>query len=283
MADKNVAPFDAVVNLINTKFTKSLNEVLANADKPATIFLLIAFGGVCVQIYRNYLRGGNVWGYVEWVPLLGFLSTYGLFVKGLITSGSDMKLDLGINISEFMVKPPTEVTTNIISLVASDITSSMKMAFAEIMISLINVIAVVGYLYVRMKVVFKAAILVFIAPINISLSFIPSLSNMWQGALMKAIEVALYIPVLSLIDWIGKQVFKEAIQPSIIKSPKDYIDAMANMQLGILFYGMIAFSYFTVPSLVAWVLDSGGGGNSGGGRKAGAMLTTLARKATIKV
>ena len=52
------------------------------------------------------------------------------------------------------------------------------------------------YIYLKFKIVIKLMVLVFFGPINISLSFIPSVGNLWVGWLIKVIELSLYIPTL---------------------------------------------------------------------------------------
>lgn len=278
-----VGLFDFVIKNINKNFDSALSQILSASDTALDLCLALAGIGVLVQIGKNFLRGGDWAGYLEWVPLLGFLLGYGQFVSGLYKGSSSIDFDLGINLAEFIREPPKKIDLNPIQMIATDYLEAMKMAIATFLVSVVNILAMVAFIYIKMKVVFKVALLVFIAPINIGLSFIPSLSHLWQGALLKAIEVALYIPGLALIDWIGKTVFLASIKPSIIKSPSDWAESYVNMELGVLFYGMIAVSYFSVPGLIGWVLDSGGGASSGGMRKLGATVGAIARKLAIKV
>ncbi len=59
-------------------------------------------------------------------------------------------------------------------------------------------------------------VLVFFGPINISLSFIPSIGNLWVGWLIKVIELSLYIPTLYFIEYMNDRMLETAFKPQLI-------------------------------------------------------------------
>lgn len=271
---------DFIAHAANQNFDTALSQMLSQGNRILDVCLLIAGGGALVQMGKNYLNGGDIWGYVQWVPLLIFLLGYGQFVEGLYKGSSSIPFELGISLEDFTKEPPKEISLNPIEIMSDQIALEMKKMFFIFSVTLLNGIAIAAFLYVKMKVVFKVALLVFIAPINISLSFIPALSYLWQGALVKAIEVAMYIPGLMLIDWIGKTVFLESIKQKVVKNPADAIQMFQNMELGMIFYIMIALSYFSVPKLIGWVMDSGGGASNAASGKLKQAAMTLSKVVT---
>lgn len=271
---------DYVAQNANENFDKALSQVLSQSNSTLDILLCIAGAGALVQCVKNWIDGGDIWGYVKWVPLLIFLLGYGQFVQGLYKGSAAVPFTMGVSIDDFMKEPPAEISINPVEIVSNQIGLELKKSCFIFALTAINILAIIGFLYVKMKVVFKVALLVFIAPINISLSFIPAISHLWQGALLKAIEVSLYIPGLMLIDWIGKTVFLASIEHKLAKNPADMIQYFENIQLGMLFYLMIALSYFSTPSLIGWVMDSGGGAANGASSKLKSAAMALSKVVT---
>lgn len=52
------------------------------------------------------------------------------------------------------------------------------------------------------------------------------------------------------------------------------------MELGMIFYIMIALSYFSVPKLIGWVMDSGGGASNAASGKLKQAAMTLSKVVT---
>ncbi len=70
-------------------------------------------------------------------------------------------------------------------------------------------------------------VLVFFGPINISLSFIPSIGNLWVGWLIKVIELSLYIPTLYFIEYMNDRMLETAFKPQLITDVSDAAQSIA--------------------------------------------------------
>lgn len=277
-------------NGVNEFISDELDRVIEVSQDMGEGFKYLAFIGVLIRIFYNYRDNPTYyWGYLDWIPLAGFLFNYHALAGAIMgfsnafdnMNTSEQILNLSSSFfQEAKVNKQTE-EVSIFDMGASYIYHIVKMAFLE---TLCYIFLMLGYIasgcwfvYFKFKILLKMVVLLLFGPINISLSFLPSFSGGWKGWLQNVIEIGLYIPLLAIVDYIGLGVMKKVFQPTIIKDASDVGADMGNSLLGIIFYVLLLASYFSITKAVAYGMARGS--SIGGGQKVKAMAMMLARKA----
>ena len=281
--DTSLGIGDIIRKSLDTFMDDNVNTIFSYSDTVLSAVIGIAFCGAVVRIFQNYYDSpDNYLGYLSYVPLLAFLLYYGDIAQGIYelgsNAGSSSTVRSGVTNIFYRVADYQEADINILTSPVSFIMNELKVKMYETSVRFVligaSIASALCYIYLKFKIVIKLMVLVFFGPINISLSFIPSVGNLWVGWLIKVIELSLYIPTLYFIEYMNDRMLETAFKPQLITDVSDAAQSIANGYYGIAFYVITIFTYLSIPKVVSWAMNtstSNFGGVSGVVTKA-AML-----------
>lgn len=257
---------------------EQIQVLFSMSDIVLDAFLYIALAGVLVKIFYNYRDGGSIFGFVSYIPLAFFFFFYMDILEGVFYLGSEGFYERTGDTSIFYPVEETKSNWEILSSISSkNLEIAITKGLAYIALIMADIFRVLAFLYIKATIFLRIAVLAFFGPLTIAISFIPGLEGNWIGWLMKVIEVSIYIPVLFLLEWTTDNLLANSIKPGLLHSEHAYLVDVGffNMIVGVLFYSVMIFSYFSVPKIVNWGLATASSSFSGGIRKAASMLTRV--------
>lgn len=289
MIEPEASIFTYLRTATNSFIDGQIDSIFQVSDSVLSVFVYIAFAGALVRIFMNYRDGGSFFGYVSYIPLTVLLFFYTDIIGGLYGLGGNLNqtFDQSSVLQAFFAEPEMseEEDISIFSLslsVALQATKIMAMgAIVKMLLAFSQLISLLAFFYLKVKILIKIIVLTFFGPINISLSFIPGLGNNWVGWLLKVIEISAYIPVLYFIEWAGNQMLIEVFKPQVVDNPQDFAQSYINSLLGIFFFVIMIFSYLSIPKIVNWGLSTAQSSFGGVAKKAAAVGATVATKGVL--
>ncbi len=276
-------------------FDAYLNDVIAMSGTMITYGKYFALIGVLVKITKQYLdpsTRSEPWGYFSWIILAFFLIRYSQFVSGIFSIYDSIESSLKqTNISwdtafkelEFAViqnmNPSFFSMETFNSFVDKGIAETLYNHFKMriltqiiiVMVLFIKTVSTVVFIGVKAYSVIYLMILVVFGPINIGLSFIPAMNDMWKGWLQKMLNVLMWIPMLFLIDAFMLGLIDKLYQSLLTKE----------VDMGMVFgatilSGMAVFMYLKAPSLSNFIVQGSQVGKLSMGSQTGNAATKAA-------
>lgn len=192
--DTSLGIGDIIRKSLDTFMDDNVNTIFSYSDTVLSAVIGIAFCGAVVRIFQNYYNSpDNYLGYLSYVPLLAFLLYYGDIAQGIYelgsNAGSSSTVRSGVTNIFYRVADYQEADINILTSPVSFIMNELKVKMYETSVRFVligaSIASALCYIYLKFKIVIKLMVLVFFGPINISLSFIPSVGNLWVGWLIK--------------------------------------------------------------------------------------------------
>ena len=263
-----------VRELTNQMFDAYLNKVISYSGSMVTIAKYLAFMGVCVKMLLQYLNPNqrtNVWGYFGWMVLAFFLLNYSTFISSIFwlydviaksLASNSIDWDTAYKELEFAARKATQTTVFSQETLSSiyenglmdTIYENMKVEYTSkvviLSIIIIKIVSTVVYVFVKAYSVIYLMILVVFGPINIGLSFIPSLDGMWKGWLQKLLNVLMWIPMLYLIDAFMLGLI-DNLHNALLTNSIDLGKVLGAAMLS----GMSIFMYIKAPSLSNFIVQ----------------------------
>ena len=287
-SDSSLGIGDTIRKYLDTFMDENVNIIFSYSDTVLSAVIGIAFCGAVVRIFQNYYNSpDNYLGYLSYVPLLVFLFYYGDLAQGIYELGAKAGASSSVRLNTSNLfhgavneqESDISLLTSPVSFIINEIKISMYESMIRIALVMASIASALCYIYLKFKIVLKLMVLVFFGPINISLSFIPSIGNLWVGWLMKVVEISLYIPTLYFIEYLNDRILENAFKPQLIENVSDVAQSITNGYFGIAFYIITIFTYLSIPKVVSWAMNTASasfGGVSGVATKV-AMLAVKAK------
>lgn len=275
-------------DLLNNFIYDQIEVLFGYGDILIDVFKYIAFAGALLKILANLNNDPTNWkGYVGYIPLSLLLFHYDHLVEGLFEWSRTLDdrisvLDAFNKTKHFFSFPELSFEENSISEIGwtamtTLISGALFGGIVRALLFLSFLVSLIAYMYIKIRMFFKLAVLTLFGPLNISLSFLNEFSGNYVGWLTKLIEVCTYIPLLYLVDYVSIDMLKTVFDPKIVSSGSEMAEALTRQALGIVFFVGVILMYLSIPGLVKYVMTQGTAA-SGSAKKVAAMAAVVGRK-----
>ncbi|MBB3125235.1 hypothetical protein FHS04_002779 [Mesoflavibacter sabulilitoris] len=181
---------DIVDSFIDNAFIES--AVMMNIGRT---FAGIGIVIITLKLFLDKEKRVDIFEALKWVPLVFLLLKYKSFVGAIYGFYTGLGEAFANNVYTW------DNITEILNATAEDVNASWFIEdFIYVLILIINAISIVVFVAIKAMASIYLYVLIVFGPLNIGLSLIPALSGMWKAWLQKFMSVALWIPMLYLID-----------------------------------------------------------------------------------
>jgi len=278
----------------NALFDDYLIQIIEYSGGLIQIGKYFAVIGVAIKLvmqFKDPKTRAEPWGYFSWLVLAFFLLNYTAFIQGIFDvyaqianalASSSIDWDTAFSQLDFAMMKTTDFSffskETFDSISSVGIQKSLYQAYKVKMLShalviivlVVKVVSTVVFVFVKAYAVIYLMILIVFGPINIGLSFIPSLDGMWKGWLQKLLNVSLWIPMLYLID-----AFMLGLIDTLFNSLLTQNIDLGKVWGASMLSAMAIFMYIKAPSLSNFVVQ----GSSVGKLTMGEKTKSAASKA----
>jgi len=251
--------------MVNTLFDEYLQEAFDSLGPTLTIgfhFAKIGIGIFAIQHFSSEDRA-DIWKALKWFPLLFILFNYKSFAFAIFEFydnlgrsfiGTEKNWDtISAKVAKAQMSAFTKSTAEW-NFLKMDLDALQSMAMATLaggITAVAHLVSSLIFIGIKALSIIYLFILVIFGPINIGLSFIPTLSGLWKAWLQKFMSVCLWVPMLYVVDVFMVSLIDRLTDHLLQDEAKD-IGIVLTASLLIL---MTSFFYIKAPTLANFVVQ----------------------------